>query len=343
MPGSRQIVSGVYFKKTVGNAIIFRVADGGAAVGNIIEDFGHNLDGTVVANQAAISLQGSKNCTIVGNTIRMVDWATHSSHSAIQALSRTLDGTTYNATDNIIQGNNISGVYTGCVEADTSQNNNHWGPNNISGATTSYNVQGAASTVLRRGSGFELDSATVSIGGKKGSEALRGTRGTSTAQFVNVAPAVSGAGSGPTLSFSSDTDPDVSGTIICKGTGTLLIGGAAGAEVLRVSSSVGSGSNAVQVVNAAAGSNPMLTARGADTNSSLQLRGKGTGGAILLDGGSVKKIEVNSTGVGFFAATPVAKQTVSAALVTDGTATNAAMATAINALRTALLNYGLVS
>lgn len=47
--------------------------------------------------------------------------------------------------------------------------------------------------------------------------------------------------------------------------------------------------------------------------------------------------------VGFNGATPVAKPTLPGALPTDGTATNAAMATAINAIRTALINYGLAA
>lgn len=53
------------------------------------------------------------------------------------------------------------------------------------------------------------------------------------------------------------------------------------------------------------------------------------------------KVKANGTGVAFNGATPVGKQTLSAALPTDGTATNAAICTAINAIRAALIADGL--
>lgn len=46
-----------------------------------------------------------------------------------------------------------------------------------------------------------------------------------------------------------------------------------------------------------------------------------------------KRVQVNTTGVGFNAAAPIAKCTLSAAFVSDGTTTNA--------IRTCLINYGL--
>lgn len=68
-----------------------------------------------------------------------------------------------------------------------------------------------------------------------------------------------------------------------------------------------------------------------------------SGGALgyRLYIGGVLKHEFTASGMGFNAATPVGKQTLSAALATDGSATNANIATAINAIRTALINYGL--
>lgn len=89
--------------------------------------------------------------------------------------------------------------------------------------------------------------------------------------------------------------------------------------------------------------NPYLKSEGSGTNITLGLEGKGTGGVEIRDGAATKKIEVNTTGVGFFAVTPVAKPTLPAALSTGGAETNTNIATAINAIRTALINYGLAA
>lgn len=83
--------------------------------------------------------------------------------------------------------------------------------------------------------------------------------------------------------------------------------------------------NYVSVTGGSAGINPRLAAAGSDTNRSLILRGKGTGGVRLEDGGSAAKIEVNTTGIGFFGATPVAQKTMAAA---TGTATRTTFDTA---------------
>lgn len=83
--------------------------------------------------------------------------------------------------------------------------------------------------------------------------------------------------------------------------------------------------NFVSVTGGTAGINPRLEAAGSDTNRSLILRGKGTGGARLEDGGSAAKVEVNTTGVGFFGVSPVARPFMAAA---TGTATRTAFDTA---------------
>jgi hypothetical protein len=92
-----------------------------------------------------------------------------------------------------------------------------------------------------------------------------------------------------------------------------------------------------------AGSPAYIKAAGVDTNSSVAIEGKGTGGFIARDGAAAKKIEINTTGIGFFNATPVAKPSISGALSTGGSETNTNIATAINSLRTALINLGLAA
>ncbi len=92
-----------------------------------------------------------------------------------------------------------------------------------------------------------------------------------------------------------------------------------------------------------AGSPAYIKAAGVDTNSSVAIEGKGTGGFIARDGAAAKKIEINTTGIGFFNATPVAKPSISGALSTGGSETNTNIATAINSIRTALINLGLAA
>lgn len=98
----------------------------------------------------------------------------------------------------------------------------------------------------------------------------------------------------------------------------------------------------VLIFNAAdAGTSAYVKAGGSDTNSSVGLEGKGTGGVILRDGAAAKKIECNIAGIGFFSASPISQPALSAALSTGGAETNTNIAIAINAIRNALVNYGL--
>jgi len=130
--------------------------------------------------------------------------------------------------------------------------------------------------------------------------------------------------------------------------------GALGIGVIRFQSHDGAGEHlrivpASQAVNysaatgGVAGINPRLAAAGADTNLSMVVRGKGTGGVRLEDGAAAAKIETSTTGIGFFGAAPVVKQTIGAALNTGGSETNTNLATRINEIRTAMINFGLAA
>jgi hypothetical protein len=66
-----------------------------------------------------------------------------------------------------------------------------------------------------------------------------------------------------------------------------------------------------------------LASSGGAANRSLIVRGGGTGGVDLQDGASASKIEVNTTGIGFFGVTPVARSTGWAAIA--GTASKSAI------------------
>lgn len=91
------------------------------------------------------------------------------------------------------------------------------------------------------------------------------------------------------------------------------------------------------------GSNPYVGAAGFDANVSVGVKGKGTGGFVGRDGADAIKFQFNTTGISFFGATPVAKQTKPTTLAEDGSATLAEVATAINALSTSMQNYGLLT
>lgn len=88
------------------------------------------------------------------------------------------------------------------------------------------------------------------------------------------------------------------------------------------------GVNQIQLIDALAGSTAVAVVRSeTDTNVSAALRGKGTGGGVLQDGGGANKVQTNTTGIGFNAATPVAKGTI-----TGSRGANAALASLLTYL-----------
>ena len=88
---------------------------------------------------------------------------------------------------------------------------------------------------------------------------------------------------------------------------------------------VASGVNFTDVYPGTTGNPSRIVAHG-ETNTSVSVEGFGTGGVLLKDGGGTTKIALNTTGVGFYGTSPVAKPTgvtvdaagIHAALVTLG-------------------------
>ena len=88
---------------------------------------------------------------------------------------------------------------------------------------------------------------------------------------------------------------------------------------------VASGVNWVDVYSGATGNPSRIVANG-ETDTSVSVEGLGTGGVLLKDGGAATKIALDTTGIGFYGASPVAKPTgvavdaagIHAALVTLG-------------------------
>lgn len=124
---------------------------------------------------------------------------------------------------------------------------------------------------------------------------------------------------------------DVSISYRAKGVGDHLFEDGSGNTHFRVNVG-GTTGDYVQAVAGSGGAT--VGVNGASANASISVLGKGTGGVNLLDGGSASKFRVNTTGIGFFAATPAAKQTVS-----GSRGGNAALAS----LLTALATYGLIT
>lgn len=79
---------------------------------------------------------------------------------------------------------------------------------------------------------------------------------------------------------------------------------------------------------------PIIRVDGSATDLSARIRGKGTGGVRLEDGANAAKVEVNTTGVGFYGTAPVAKPTI-----TGSRGGNAALAD----LLTKLASQGLIT
>jgi hypothetical protein len=103
----------------------------------------------------------------------------------------------------------------------------------------------------------------------------------------------------------------------------------AGMEVQGVASAV----NGLTVLSAAASGNVRMYPNG-ETNVSLRIAGKGTGSVSLANpGNTVKVVEVNATGLGFFGTAPVAQ---GAALSDIGAFTDPPSAIEMAALRTAV-------
>jgi hypothetical protein len=155
--------------------------------------------------------------------------------------------------------------------------------------------------------------------------------------------AASATGLAPTF-LAAGSDSDVGISILAKGNGTILFAtGASAANIQFQIGTVATPVNRFRADGSATGVTPVLVTAGSDTNITGVVRGKGTGGVQLQDGGAATKIACNTTGIGFFATAPVAKQTVGAALSTGGAETNTNLATRINEIRAALIAYGLAA
>ena len=130
------------------------------------------------------------------------------------------------------------------------------------------------------------------------------------------------------------SDANVDGFLNTKGTGKWYFNHGSDSQRSLELTAPASAVNYAQIAGNTTGNHPAITASGSDANLNLNLQGKGSGGVTLLSGAGAVKVQVNGTGVGFHAASPIAKPTV-----TGSRGSNAALAS----LLTALASYGLIT
>ena len=136
-------------------------------------------------------------------------------------------------------------------------------------------------------------------------------------------------------------ETNVSLVVKAKGTGTVKLADGSGKTVLQTAAATNA-VNYVSIRNSAANFAPFISAEGSDTNISLYIRGKGAAGVVLSDSIANKVVEVNGTSrLGFFGAATVTQQAGGAK--TAGATYTANEQTMLNAVYTALRNYGLLT
>lgn len=80
-------------------------------------------------------------------------------------------------------------------------------------------------------------------------------------------------------------------------------------EAFRIAANPASAVNFAQVVGSATTNPVVFSFQGTDTDGDVAVRGKGVKGGQLQDGATAVKFQWNTTGIGFFAATPAAQTT----------------------------------
>jgi hypothetical protein len=146
-------------------------------------------------------------------------------------------------------------------------------------------------------------------------------------------------GNDPRIEPEGDTNVNL--VIKAKGTGAVKLADGSGKTALQTAAATNA-VNYVSIRNSATNFAPFISADGSDTNISLYIRGKGAAGVVLSDSIANKVVEVNGTSrLGFFGAATVTQQVGGAK--TAGATYTANEQTMLNAVYTALRNYGLLT
>jgi len=143
---------------------------------------------------------------------------------------------------------------------------------------------------------------------------------------------VKNAATGNYPSLQAEGESNTGINFLTNGTGShrFYTGASTSKEEFRVGGVSSAPDTFIHIYGQATGNAPLIKAASAvDSNVDVAAAGKGTGGFRALDGAGAIKFAINTTGIGFFATTPVAKQT--------GVAVSAA------GIHAALVAYGLIS
>ncbi|RVD31417.1 hypothetical protein [Mesorhizobium sp. M4B.F.Ca.ET.017.02.2.1] len=186
----------------------------------------------------------------------------------------------------------------------------------------------------------------VSVGNSASARSFRVAGVASAVNYVEASGNTTG--NTPTV-WAKGSDTDIGMTWGTKGAGvhSFYTGGASfykQAEIGHVASAV----NYVSLKGAVTTGHPILAAAGTDSNPSIIVRGKGTGGVKVQDGASANKFEVNTTGIGFFNIAPAAQGaialptgTIQRTTYATGTVTLPQLAGVVMAIITDMRAYGL--
>lgn len=118
-----------------------------------------------------------------------------------------------------------------------------------------------------------------------------------------------GAGAGQQAAYIWESGTVAGSAILGMRFGSDGISWRSGSTAILRGASVASAVNNLVVSPSATGGNTSVLAEGTDTNVGIVVRPKGSGSLLLQGGSAATKIGVNTTGLGFFGTTPIAKPT----------------------------------
>lgn len=179
-----------------------------------------------------------------------------------------------------------NGILSATIRSDGTAVANHDVAMIFSNDKVSFQATASASSVPM----LELTRDTVSAGG---------------VNYLTLANARTGTNP---IWQAAGADANVGIAVKTKGTGVLQLF-TNGGEQFRIGSTVASPVNFLQAAGQTAGNQPKLSALGSDTDIDVVVTGKGAKGGQLQDGAAAIKFQWNATGIGFFAAAPVAQST----------------------------------
>ena len=184
-------------------------------------------------------------------------------------------------------------------------------------------------------SGAEIDLPSFAVGA---------TPSTGSLNRILVSGAVSGGS--PTIE-ATGPDTDITLNIKAKGSTGKVALYANGYETLRIAKPSGTYDTWVKVKAGNGGA--IVGVQSSLSNSDLVINGKGTGGVRIQDGSGTNKIQVNTSGIGFFGATPTTSPTWDTPTGGDyratwdsGTVSLSTLSRVVKSMEVDLINYGIL-